>query len=358
MLNFNFSCTGSIKINKPKSAPPISYEELLRIASEKSQVKISLEEEIRAEIEFNQAKVEKRISTITQKERQREEQRYKTKASSVNKQSLCSSVIRSPLTQSDSSIKEKSKPFSESKLTKNTDSKSLNSHHTTPAKASNKIIQTKQIKSSVLGPIKNNLNLNSNKLNRNEQISNMKKCSLNATKKLPNSSKSVISSDITEFQRSSQQNSCGKSKAVQSRLPSFSSDKPRPKLPPIGATYRRGIYDNYYYPNEQEDTYYEDEMDDYDDDDDMDDFIDDGPLEQDDEEEYSKHIREIFGYDKRKYRHMIEDDDDCEVATYGQVMREEMRSLREGIKEDLEDIQREEEEKRLKKKMKFSRLKR
>lgn len=298
--------------------------------------------------------MEKRISAITQKDRQREEQRYKSKTSLANKRSLSLYEMQSPLTQSESSIKEKHKLFSESKSTKNTDSKSLNFQTPTPTKASNKNIQTKQIKSANLDPIKNHLMNTNHKSNRNEPITN--KRPVNVSKQMPNLSKSMISSHKTETQKSSQQNSIGKPKVIQSRPPSFSLEKSRPKLPPIGATYRRGIYDNYYYQNEPEDTYYDDEMDDYEDD--MDDFIDDGPLEQDDEEEYSKHIREIFGYDKRKYRHMIEDDDDCEVATYGQVMREEMRSLREGIKEDLEDIQREEEEKRMKKKAKLSRLKR
>ncbi len=53
---------------------------------------------------------------------------------------------------------------------------------------------------------------------------------------------------------------------------------------------------------DQSDEYDED----YDDEDDMDDFIDDAPLEED----VSKHIREIFGYDKRKYRYIDDDDDD------------------------------------------------
>lgn len=51
-------------------------------------------------------------------------------------------------------------------------------------------------------------------------------------------------------------------------------------LPPITSAYKRK---------------YEDEEDDYDSE--MDDFIDDGDNEQ---EEVSRHIKEIFGYDRNK----------------------------------------------------------
>ena len=45
----------------------------------------------------------------------------------------------------------------------------------------------------------------------------------------------------------------------------------------------------------------EEDEEDYDDyDDDLDDFIDDGPVEEDRGFNYSKHIRDIFGYDKRR----------------------------------------------------------
>jgi protein SPT2 len=81
-------------------------------------------------------------------------------------------------------------------------------------------------------------------------------------------------------------------------------------------------------------------------DDDMSDFIDDGPEEKPEEEDYSRAIREIFGYDKRKYRNI--DDDDIEEANFAQCMKEESQSLRAGIQEDLEDMRLEEEEKRRK----------
>lgn len=77
----------------------------------------------------------------------------------------------------------------------------------------------------------------------------------------------------------------------------------------------------------------------------MDDFIDDGPEEQD----YSKYIKEIFGYDKSKYRGM---DDDCDnmESSFSQQMREEYVSKKIGLMEDLEDMRMEAEEKKRKKK--------
>ncbi|GJQ65224.1 hypothetical protein Trydic_g7357 [Trypoxylus dichotomus] len=77
---------------------------------------------------------------------------------------------------------------------------------------------------------------------------------------------------------------------------------------------------------------------------DMDDFIDDGPEE---EQDYSKYINEIFGYDKHRYR--FEDDDvDNMESTFAQQMKEEIISTKIGIMEDLEDIRQEEEAKKRK----------
>ncbi|XP_058128245.1 protein SPT2 homolog [Anopheles ziemanni] len=77
----------------------------------------------------------------------------------------------------------------------------------------------------------------------------------------------------------------------------------------------------------------------------MDDFIDDGDCEED----YSSAIKEIFGYDKSRYRDEYYDDDDYNMeSSYAQQMREEYISKRIGIMEDLEDMRMEEEEKRRK----------
>ncbi|KAL1509293.1 hypothetical protein ABEB36_004055 [Hypothenemus hampei] len=75
----------------------------------------------------------------------------------------------------------------------------------------------------------------------------------------------------------------------------------------------------------------------------LDDFIDDGPEEQD----YSGYIKEIFGYDKSRYRDMDDDVDNME-SSFAQQMKEEVISTKIGIMEDLEDMKKEEEEKKQK----------
>jgi len=78
----------------------------------------------------------------------------------------------------------------------------------------------------------------------------------------------------------------------------------------------------------------------------MDDFIDDTDAKVD----IGAEIRNIFGYDKRKYRDEDDfDDRSMENNKFSSIMMEEARSARIGRQEDLEDIRREEEELKRKK---------
>lgn len=84
----------------------------------------------------------------------------------------------------------------------------------------------------------------------------------------------------------------------------------------------------------------------------MDDFIDDSDAKVD----ISAEIRNIFGYDRRKFRHEEDFDDRAmENNRFSDVMREEARSAKIGKMEDLEDMRREEEEKKRKALMKKAR---
>jgi protein SPT2 len=79
----------------------------------------------------------------------------------------------------------------------------------------------------------------------------------------------------------------------------------------------------------------------------MDDFIDDTEATID----ISAEIRNIFGYDRNKYRNETDfDDRSMENNRFADIMKEEARSARLGRMEDLEDMRREEEEKRRKSK--------
>ncbi|XP_037538658.1 protein SPT2 homolog isoform X2 [Nematolebias whitei] len=99
---------------------------------------------------------------------------------------------------------------------------------------------------------------------------------------------------------------------------------PGPMLPPITSAYKRK---------------YEDEEEEYDPE--MDDFIDDGGEEQ---EEISRHIREIFGYDRSKYKEESDYALKFMESSWKDMQSEEARSLRMAVQEDLEEERREEEE--------------
>ncbi|CAH0396987.1 unnamed protein product [Chilo suppressalis] len=74
----------------------------------------------------------------------------------------------------------------------------------------------------------------------------------------------------------------------------------------------------------------------------MDDFIDD----EDENLDYSRHIKEIFGYDKSKYRDMDDQDDPTMESSFARQQREEYISKKLGIMEDLEDMRMEAMEKK------------
>ncbi|XP_023698012.1 protein SPT2 homolog [Paramormyrops kingsleyae] len=114
-----------------------------------------------------------------------------------------------------------------------------------------------------------------------------------------------------------------------SRLPPGHRPVMRPPgtmLPPITSSYKRKYEEEDYDPE-------------------MDDFIDDGGVEQD---EISKHIREIFGYDRNKYQEESDYALRFMESSWKEQQKEEARSLRMGIKEDEEDIMLEEEERKRK----------
>ncbi|CAM4735188.1 unnamed protein product [Leuciscus chuanchicus] len=98
---------------------------------------------------------------------------------------------------------------------------------------------------------------------------------------------------------------------------------PGPSLPPITSAYKRKYEEEEEYDSE------------------MDDFIDD---EGEDQDEVSKHIREIFGYDRNKYK----DESDYALkfmeSSWKDQQKEEARSLRMAVLEDQEEERRELEE--------------
>ncbi|XP_043577751.1 protein SPT2 homolog isoform X2 [Bombus pyrosoma] len=78
----------------------------------------------------------------------------------------------------------------------------------------------------------------------------------------------------------------------------------------------------------------------------LEDFIDDEVEEEN--EDYSKYISEIFGYDKNKYKYVDNDDDAAMESSFAQQLKEEYVSTKIGIMEDLEDMRMEALEKKRK----------
>ncbi|XP_053741052.1 protein SPT2 homolog [Synchiropus splendidus] len=108
------------------------------------------------------------------------------------------------------------------------------------------------------------------------------------------------------------------------RPPGPMNRPPGTMLPPITSAYKRK---------------YEDDEDEYDPE--MDDFIDDV---EDEQEEVSKHIREIFGYDRNRYKNESDYALKFMESSWKDMQREEARSLKLAVQEDLEEERKEEEE--------------
>ncbi|XP_019749642.1 protein SPT2 homolog [Hippocampus comes] len=98
---------------------------------------------------------------------------------------------------------------------------------------------------------------------------------------------------------------------------------PGTTLPPITIAYKRKY--------EEEDEY----------DSEMDDFIDDGDDEQ---AEVSKHIKEIFGYDRTKYKEESDYALKFMESSWRDMQKEEAKSLKLAVQEDLEEERKEQEE--------------
>uniref|UniRef100_A0A3Q3X6E0 Protein SPT2 homolog n=1 Tax=Mola mola TaxID=94237 RepID=A0A3Q3X6E0_MOLML len=95
-------------------------------------------------------------------------------------------------------------------------------------------------------------------------------------------------------------------------------------LPPITSAYKRKYEDEEY-------------------DSEMDDFIDDSGDEQ---EEVSKHIKEIFGYDRTRYKEESDYALKFMESSWRDMQKEEARSLKLAVQEDLDEEKKEEEDRK------------
>nr|XP_017513820.2 protein SPT2 homolog [Manis javanica] len=137
------------------------------------------------------------------------------------------------------------------------------------------------------------------------------------------------------------QSSNGQMNGMKPSLPGYRSVQGPQRHPFSGGYKRQREYE------EEDDDEYDSEYDS-----EMEDFIED---EGEPQEEISKHIREIFGYDRKKYK----DESDYALrymeSSWKEQQKEEAKSLRLGVQEDLEEMRREEEEMKRRKAKKLKR---
>lgn len=393
------------QMSSPKRPPQptLTYNELLNLAKEKSQVKVSLEDHIKSVVEASKqlqrpmttkekeaSKELQRPMTAKEKERHNEERFFQKR---VNKARLptAEEIRRNNLTNKRKEPESEPEPYDPKPLNPSKGSKDptttvtnktnqsyipnmkmdqrivpsvngRNGDSNTYQPSPLKNVQPKRMDNQIPSRVPNTTSNSTrtppidNKRTDRERMpppSSIHKKIASGTqlKSRPTVGSSRLQSSPPPYEPKSSSKNSYKSEVrngSQMYRPRAYSPPPQPansrlKLPPIGASYRRGMYPDYEPEIEDEEDEYDEEEDD-----EMADFIDDGPEYDgyDDEPEYSKAIRQMFNYDKRRY--CIEDDDDIEEASFSQCMKEEKASLRAGIQEDLEDMQREEEEERAK----------
>ncbi|XP_068627696.1 protein SPT2 homolog [Battus philenor] len=195
-----------------------------------------------------------------------------------------------------------------------------------------KVLQAKQKTLGSNGSVKTNGHVNTNSAKRLQESKEMPSKRSDDRKPMPNSKLPAGSSKPkvgNSFDFDKHVNSIGKNGARQFP-PGDVRRKPRPE--DLKRKKRRAVDSESDYDSE------------------MDDFIDDG----DENIDYSTHIKEIFGYDKSKYRDMDDDDDPMMESSFARQQREEYISKKIGIMEDLEDMRMEAMEKKKSKKRRIS----
>lgn len=346
--------------NRPPPPPPMNFADLLKIAEKKQFEPIVIEPKVKEEEKLLTKKQKKEM----EKEKEARERREARERERLN--ALNNNNGRIPKIGEKSSKDDRIPKIGDKKVIPNKTSSSNNKNNLTPSSSSNSVKSSNslrpELKKSQTATPSNKPSLNSPLLSNGKILANA------LTKKGGRENGKVeIKKEITkpkEFPprdlKSNREEKVRKLPPQDGKPKQFPPPDVRPKqfppsdlkprqFPPADVRRRperpekklqlskkRQIIDD-------DDSEYDSEMDD---------FIDDGPL--DGENDYSKYISEIFGYDKSRYREIDEDVDNME-SSFAQQMREEVISTKIGIMEDLEDMKKEEEEKRrkmLKKKQK------
>lgn len=344
---------------KKKLAPPpaMNFNDLLKIAEQKSQEPVVIEVK-------KPVKEEERLMTKKELASQREYQEYlKNKAKrkeesndvEVKKEKPSSNSVKS---KSTSNLVPKSQNSSQSTLKKNSvssQSAGKSSSVSDSSKMGKKSVSSSSLPSK---PFTKDFKLQSAKNNDRKPIIDSNPAKKMKSEHSTNGRMSSNKGDIRKSSNGAKHNNydnvgenvlvCGPPKAEKPGKPVTSNPFDRiyseiKKNQPTRPVKRK-------HPDEYSES--EDELDE-----DLDGFVVDylssGEEEEMDDydpeyEDYSKHIRDIFGYDKRKYKYESDYDIANMEANFRDVMKEEARSARLGLQEDLEDMRKEEEEKKRK----------
>ncbi|XP_011166674.1 protein SPT2 homolog [Solenopsis invicta] len=324
------------KIKKKSLPPPMGFADLLKLAEIKQREPVVIEIKPKVEKERPMTKRQK-LEYVQEKERKEQRERKDLEVS--KKTSLMNSSSKLDKTQSNKIPKSNEKSVI-SNLTLNKNA----------SKCSTTISKQITDKSDKYNIQKSNSNKSSSK---NEILEERKKLEterrqLEEMRRAIEEEKRKLAQSKNKLEdlKSQPKLNAAKSKSINKQISSknikqqFSSSdlklqssltntKPR-QFPPSDvrpvksktvvkkAFNKRRIYDN-----EKEDS-------------DLSDFIDDGP--GNDEEDYSKHISEIFGYDKSKYKNIDDEDDIAMESNFAQQLKEEYISSKIGYMEDLEDM--------------------
>ncbi|XP_076114452.1 uncharacterized protein LOC143082592 [Mytilus galloprovincialis] len=347
-----------VKKKKPPPPPSMNFNDLLKIAEQKSQEPVKIEvikkpkkeeerllnkRELASQREYQEylknkkmrreAEIEERQTVDVKREKQNSNSLKSKSTSNLVTKSASSSqntVRKNPyseklVTKSSSPVPSSSKPSSSNKLGKSMSSSSI------PSKPF-----TKQFKLHSATNSHHNSDSNPAKKIKREHIENGRISQKDEYRKKSNGAKRNNYDDVRENVLV-----CGPPK---NEKPVSSNPFDRiygeiKKNQPSKPAKRK-------HPDEYSDS--EDEFDG-----DLDGFVVDylssGEEEEmdgydNDYEDYSKHIRNIFGYDRRKFKYESDYDIANMESNFKDVMKEEARSARLGMQEDLEDMKKEEEE--------------
>ncbi|CAG2206777.1 SPT2 [Mytilus edulis] len=369
-----------VKKKKPPPPPSMNFNDLLKIAEQKSQEPVKIEvikkpkkeeerllnkRELASQREYQEylknkkmrreAEIEERQTVDVKREKQNSNSLKSKSTSNLVTKSASSSqntVRKNPyseklVTKSSSPVPSSSKPSSSNKLGKSMSSSSI------PSKPF-----TKQFKLHSATDSQHNSDSNPAKKIKREHIENGRISQKDEYRKKSNGAKRNNYDDVRENVLV-----CGppKNEKPVSSNPfdriygEIKKNQPsKPAVTPKQKSKFNGYIINIVsilnnqgkHPDEYSDS--EDEFDG-----DLDGFVDylssgrkeemDGYYDND-YEDYSKHIRNIFGYDRLKFKYESDYDIANMESNFKDVMKEEARSARLGMQEDLEDMKKEEEE--------------